>query len=366
MPDASTRLNDPEALALYRGLSLHELGARAHAACCAKHPTDVRTYVVDRNINYSNVCDARCAFCAYHADAAGQRPWTATNEEILEKVGQLVAIGGCQILLQGGLHPELPLGWYERLLGDVGAAYPSIHVHGFSAAEIVYLARREGMSIRDLLARLQAAGLATIPGAAEVLVDRVRRRVSPNKCTTQQWLDVMRQAHALGMRTTATLMFGHVETDAERVEHLRRIRELQDESLDRGKGHFTAFIPWTFQPANTALAAALPEYDPEGGAPFDGQSLRLAGAHDYLRTLALARLYLDNVENLQASWVTQGPKIGQLALFYGANDLGSVMMEERVVSAAGTAYDLDEAQIRRLIETAGFAPRRRNCYYELL
>ena len=365
MPDETNcRLAEPEALRLYRGTPLPHLGRMAAAVCAQKHPEPCRTYVVDRNINYTNVCVAGCRFCAFHAQPGRPAGWTLSPEQILGEIQELVNVGGTQILIQGGLHPDLPLTWYVGLLGEIKRSFPAIHIHGFSPPEILHLADRSRLGVADLLSRLRRAGLDSLPGGgAEILVDRVRRQISPGKCAADQWLDVMRQAHAIGMRTTATMMFGHVETDAERIVHLRRLRELQDESLTRGAGRFTAFICWTFQPDNTRLAETC--RDPSAGQAA-GSSLRLAGAHEYLRMLALARLFLDNFDNLQASWVTQGPKIGQLALFFGANDMGSVMMDEKVVAAAGASYRLNEGQIRRLIADAGYQPRRRNCYYDVI
>jgi len=349
--NVTPRLTDAEAVEVYRRLPLHELGRRAAAACDALHPEPWRTYIVDRNVNYSNVCTAACRFCAFHAPA-GTGGWALSIDQVLEEVRLLADIGGTGILLQGGLHPRLPLQWYLDLLRSIKAAFPSITVHGFSPPEIVHLGSISQRGIVDVLDALHAAGLDSIPGGgAEILVDRVRGEISPRKCGADQWLSVMRCAHGLEMTTTATMMFGHVETDADRIEHLRRLRDLQDESLAAGRGRFTAFICWTFQPGNTALAAH--------------DSLRLAGGHDYLRTLALSRLYLDNFANIQASWVTQGPKVGQLALAFGANDMGSVMMTEKVVAAAGTSYRLDERAIRRLIAAAGYRPRRRDYAYRL-
>lgn len=382
------RLSDAEAAEMVRALSLNEIGRRAHACCLRRHPEPFRTYVVDRNINYSNICTAGCEFCAFSATAGEPGAWLASREQILAEIDALRAIGGRQILLQGGLHPDLDLPWYEQLLRAVKAHAPQLHVHGFSPPEIHHLAGRAGLSVRDVLARLREAGLDSVPGGgAEILADRVRGRLSRTKCSADEWIDVMRQAHRLGMHTTATMMFGHIETDAERIEHLRRLRNLQDESVAAGRGRFTAFICWTFQPHRTHLGR-LPLWEPQAGAReeepspalragwpmarrdtrgnFDGQSLRLAGSHEYLRMLALARLYLDNFDNLQASWVTQGAKVGQLALFFGANDMGSVMMEEKVVAAAGTSHRLSEGQIRHLIADAGWQPRRRNCRYELV
>jgi cyclic dehypoxanthinyl futalosine synthase len=349
------RLTDAEALELLTRADLHALGSAADAACRRAHPGPIRTYVVDRNINTTNICPCGCAFCAFCANpesAGGPEPWVASVEDVLAEVAATVEVGGYQVLIQGGLNPALDLRWHERLLGAIQRDFPRVHVHGLSPPEIVSLARRAGVSVGEAVDRLVGAGLDTIPGGgAEILVDRVRRAISPRKCTADQWLDVMRQAHRRGVDTTATMMFGHVETPAERVEHLRRLRALQDESLAAGAGRFTAFICWPFQPGPAPLAERV-------GEP--------AGPTDYLRTLAVARLVLDNFENLQASWVTQGPAVGQLALFYGANDMGGVTMTEKVVAAAGVSHRLDEPAIRRLIAEAGFEPRRRTCRYQLL
>jgi len=373
-----SRLSMQDAIDLFREASIHELGARALEMSQRMHPEPYRTYVVDRNINYSNWCTARCTFCNFKADppSVRSRPglpagYVLSFDEIGRKIQELIEIGGTQVLLQGGLVPPAILGfeWYLDLLRFIKRQFPAIHVHAFSPPEIFAFARVFGMTIGDVLRRLQEAGLDTIPGGgAEILVDRVRDRISRGKARTQEYLAVMREAHRIGMRTTATMMFGHIETFADRVEHLRQIRELQDET-----GGFTAFICWTFQPENTPLGRlrqwpAEPDAAGPGGPARlrDGRHLVLSDACDYLRTLAVARLFLDNIPNLQSSWVTQGPKIGQLALFFGANDMGSVMMEENVVSAAGTTYRLSEADIRRLIADAGWQPRKRNCYYELL
>ncbi|MGQ9649448.1 MAG: cyclic dehypoxanthinyl futalosine synthase [Phycisphaerae bacterium] len=368
---SSSRLSQADALAMYTDLSIHELGRRAHAEACRLHPEPYRTYVVDRNINYSNWCTAQCLFCNFKASPQDQvgaegspAGYVLSFDQIGRKIQELVDIGGTQILLQGGLAPPdlLDFDWYLELLRFIRGSFPKIHIHAFSPPEIFHFSRVFGMSIRDILVRFREAGLDTIPGGgAEILVDRVRERISRGKTRTDEYLQVMRQAHLLGMRTTITMMFGHIETIAERIEHLRRVRDLQDET-----GGFTAFICWTFQPAATALAAQFPMRPADCTDPPDGEHLVLAGAHEYLKTLAIARLFLDNIPNLQASWVTQGPKIGQLALFFGANDMGSVMMEENVVSAAGTTYQLNEAEIRRLIADAGWQPKKRNCYYEPL
>jgi cyclic dehypoxanthinyl futalosine synthase len=371
IPPRITRISDAEAFELYRGCSLHELGRRAHAITQSLHPEDYRTYVVDRNINYANYCTARCIFCNFKADPPGMNSgrkdlpegYVLSYQQIGRKIEELLAIGGTQVLMQGGLAPAemLPFNWYLDLLRFIKRDYPGIHVHAFSPPEIHAFAGIFDMSVRDVLLRLREAGLDTIPGGGgEILVDRVRDRIGQGKTNTEQYLNVMREAHLIGMRTSITMMFGHIETVQERIEHLRRIRELQEET-----GGFTAFISWTFQPGDTPLGRVRPFPPQYTGLP-DGKHLMLAGASEYLRMTALARIYLDNIHNVQSSWVTQGPKIGQLALFFGANDMGSVMMEENVVSAAGTTYCLTEQEIRSLIADAGWQPRRRNGYYELL
>ncbi len=362
------RLSEAEALALYQEASIHELGRRAFERCAALHPEPYRTYVVDRNINYANVCTARCTFCNFYRKPGHAEAYILSYEEIGRKIEELLEIGGTQILMQGGLvpaadHPSgqgLPFEWYLELLRFIRREYPTIHVHAFSPPEIWAFHRVYRMSLRDVLCRLREAGLDTIPGGGgEILVDRVRRKIGQGKTLTDEWLEVMRQAHRLGMKTSCTMMFGHIETRPERIEHLRRLRALQDET-----GGFTAFIHWPFQPEGTPLgrwktiaAGREPRREP------DGEHLFLADATEYLRLLAVARLYLDNIPNLQSSWVTMGPKIGQLALFFGANDMGSVMMEENVVSAAGATFRLSEEEIRRLIADAGWMPQQRDQYY---
>ncbi|RJP36242.1 MAG: dehypoxanthine futalosine cyclase [Phycisphaerales bacterium] len=368
-PAAASRLSDADALSLYFDASIHELGRRAHAVTMRLHPEPYRTYVVDRNINYANWCTARCIFCNFKADPpgldSGRRDlpdgYVLSFDQIAAKIEELIAIGGTQVLMQGGLVPAdiLPFTWYTDLMRFIKSNYPGVHIHAFSPPEIHALHEIFDMPVREVLLRLQDAGLDTIPGGgAEILSDRVRNRIAQGKTTVDQYLNVMREAHRIGMRTSVTMMFGHVETIEERVEHLRRIRDLQDET-----GGFTAFILWTFQPGDTPLGRVKP-FDPDEDARPDGRRLVLADAHEYLRMLALARVYLDNIDNIQSSWVTQGPKIGQLALFYGANDMGSVMMEENVVSAAGTTFRLAEQDLRRLITDAGWTPQKRNCYYE--
>ena len=368
---AETRVSSREALELYHDCSIHELGRRAFEVTQRLHPEPHRTYVVDRNINYANYCTARCIFCNFKADPPGQDSgrkdlpsgYVLSFDKIREKIEELLAIGGTQILMQGGLVPAEILGfdWYLDLFRLIKREFPQIHIHALSPPEVFALARIFDMSIRDTLLRLQEAGLDTIPGGGgEILVDRVRDKISRGKTRTAEYLEVMRQAHGIGMRTSVTMMFGHIETIEERIEHLVRIRDLQDET-----GGFTAYICWTFQPGNTPLGR-VPQPPPERAGQPDGEHLVLADANEYLKMLALSRIFLDNVPNIQSSWVTQGPKIGQLALFFGANDMGSVMMEENVVSAAGTTYRLHEADLRRLITDAGWVPRKRNGYYEVI
>ena len=343
------RLTDREALALFEEASLPELGEGAHDARRRLHPGNVCTYIVDRNINYTNTCITYCKFCAFYRPPGHPEEYTLTKEAMGRKIEETKALGGVQILLQGGHHPYLKLDWYEDMLRFMKTF--DIHVHGFSPSEIQHFAVLNRMSVRDVIARLRAAGLDSIPGGGgEILVDRVREAISPLKIKSDAWLEVMEEAHGLGMKTTATMMYGHVETLAERVEHLRRLREQQDRSLARGNGGgYTAFICWSLQPDNTEMA----------GTPKTGGT-------EYLRTLAVSRMYLDNFPNLQSSWVTQGDKVGQLALLYGANDMGSTMLEENVVSQAGATFRMTEATIRRVIEDLGYAPRRRNMYYQVL
>jgi cyclic dehypoxanthinyl futalosine synthase len=365
------RVSTDDAWQMYNDCSLHELGRMAHEVTLRKHPEPYRTYVVDRNINYANYCTAKCIFCNFKADPPGMDSgrrglpdgYVLSFEEIGRKIEELQAIGGTQVLMQGGLVPGsmLPFDWYLDLLRFIKREYPGIHTHAFSPPEIYAFHQEFDIPVRDVLLRLREAGLDTIPGGgAEILSDRVRDRIGIGKTNTAQYLEVMREAHGIGMRTSVTMMFGHIETVEERIEHLRLLRELQDETSG-----FTAFITWTFQPENTPLGRTKPFPPDYQGLP-DGKHLLLAGAHEYLRMLALSRIFLDNIDNVQSSWVTQGPSIGQLALFFGANDMGSVMMEENVVSAAGTTFRLNEEEIRTLISQAGWQPRKRNCYYGLL
>ncbi|MEW6354890.1 MAG: cyclic dehypoxanthinyl futalosine synthase [Planctomycetota bacterium] len=337
------RIAAEDVAALFDKGDLLALGQGADRICRLMHPEPYRTYAVDRNINYSNICISRCRFCAFHRSLGSKDAYVLSREDLFDKIEETIAFGGTHILMQGGLHPDLKIDFFENLSRAIKER-SDIHLHCLSPPEIVHIARLSGLTIADCIARLRNAGLDTIPGGgAEILADEVRRKISPNKCTTSEWLAVMRTAHDLGMRTTATMMFGHVETPAHRVEHLMRIRDLQDET-----GGFTAFIPWTFQPENTGLD--LPQ----------------AGAFDYLRTLAISRLALDNVANLQASWVTQGAKIGQLALRFGANDMGGTMIEENVVRAAGVEFQMTRDDVVHLIEDAGFEARQRNVYYEIV
>ncbi|HUV05295.1 MAG TPA: cyclic dehypoxanthinyl futalosine synthase [Armatimonadota bacterium] len=337
------RISAEEAVRLFEGVELPELGLAADAVCRRLHPEPFRTYVVDRNINYTNICVSKCRFCAFYRAADSPEAYLLSSEEIHEKIAEAVGLGATQILMQGGLHPDLDISYYERMVRGIRERF-KVHVHSFSPPEIVHVARVSGLTIGDAIARLKAAGLDSIPGGgAEILTDACRSGLSPSKCTTQEWLDVMETAHRLGVPTTATMMFGHIESFADRVEHLIRIRELQERT-----GGFTAFIPWTFQPANTKL----------GG--------EAVGGYDYLRTLAISRLVLDNFRNIQASWVTQGAKIGQVALYFGANDLGSTMIEENVVAAAGVSFHMSEEELRQAITEAGYTPCRRDTCYRVL
>jgi cyclic dehypoxanthinyl futalosine synthase len=321
------------------------LGRAADLMTRRLHPGPYRTYNIDRNINYTNVCAAVCDFCAFYRKVDDSEAYVLDRDVLLEKIRETVALGGDQILMQGGLHPHLKLEWYEELLHDIKAHFPRVNVHGFSAPEIYHFTKVANLPLPAVLERLKAAGLGSLPGGGgEILVDRVRKEITRGKVLTENWLDVHRVWHGLGGRSTATMMFGHVETLEERVEHFERVRRLQDET-----GGFTAFISWTFQPDHTDMA-----------------HVPARGAFEYLKTQAISRLYLDNVPNIQSSWVTQGPKIGQVALFFGANDMGSLMIEENVVSSAGTVYHLSLEEIRRAIQEAGFIPRQRNVFYEYI
>ena len=339
------RITREEALALYHRAPTHALGRAADAIRARRHPDRIVTYIIDRNVNYTNVCVARCNFCAFYRPVGSGEGYVLGFEEIFRKIDETLAVGGNQLLLQGGHNPDLPIAWYEDLFRSIKTRYPGFKLHALSPPEVLHISRVNRVPVPDVIARLVAAGLDSIPGGgAEILVDRVRRLLNCySKASADEWLDVMRQAHRAGLRSTATMMYGSVETDEERIEHLFRLRDLQDET-----GGFTAFITWSYQPEHTE----------RGGTEATGI--------EYLRTLALARIVLDNFDNLQASWVTQGGKVGQLSLAYGANDMGSVMIEENVVRAAGASYCMDEVEIVTNIEDAGFIPKRRNMHYEIL
>ena len=345
------RITRDEAAELYR-LPLNELGAladarrrMAKAEAFDGRGNEIVTYIIDRNINYTNVCNVYCKFCAFYRTEKDADHYVLSHEQIDQKLDELTSVGGVQVLLQGGHHPSLKIDFYLEMLAHIHAKYPHINIHGFSPPEFQHFAETFRMSLREVISEFKAAGLGSIPGGGgEILVDRVRKRIAPLKINSDEWLAVMQVAHELGLKSSATMMFGHVETIEDRVEHLQRVRDQQDRS-----GGFTAFICWTFQPQHTVLKVKQP-----------------TGVSEYLRMQALARIFLDNIENIQSSWVTQGPNIGQIALRYGANDFGSVMMEENVVSSAGTTFRLDAAQIESLIRGAGYEPRQRNNWYELL
>jgi cyclic dehypoxanthinyl futalosine synthase len=342
---AGERLSPEEGLRLLECRDLAALGRAADEVTRRLHPENYRTYNIDRNINYTNVCTAVCDFCAFYRGPKSPEGYVLDRETIYRKIEEAVALGGDQILFQGGLHPDYQLDWYEDLLQAIKARFPAVNVHGFSPPEIYHFTKVSKLPLREVLVRLKAAGLGSLPGGgAEILVDRVRKAMTRGKVLTDDWLDVNRVWHELGGRSSATMMFGHIETLAERIEHLERLRQLQDET-----GGFTAFICWTFQPEHTDMADVPP-----------------AGSFEYLKTNAVARLYLDNFANIQSSWVTQGKKIGQLALLYGANDMGSLMIEENVVAEAGTVYHLTLDEIRGAISELGYEPRQRNVHYDLI
>lgn len=425
------RLSPGQALELFRGMPLPGLGRYADARARRVHGDGIRTYVIDRNINYTNVCTAKCTFCAFRRDGDDTDAYTLEHGKILEKIGELVAIGGTQILMQGGMNPDLPLDWYLTLLRTIKEQFSQVHVHAFSPpefVEFVHFFNPPGATfeekVRWVMVRLREAGLDSLPGGGgEVFAPAVRRKIGLGKCDAESWLTTMYVAHTLGMFTSATMMFGHIEGHADRVDHMLRVREWQDRALREGgetkgrrdgetkfggMGHYTAFISWPFQRENTplgrvpdwgrdaaelerefpgdaiarggALAGEFPkgqrsadefDYDAIDRAKYPtahlyGKRVRMSGASDYLRTQALSRLFLDNIYSIGASWVTMGPHVGQVALAYGANDMGSVMMEENVVSSAGTTYCLDEALLCRLIRDAGFLPAQRDNYYDVL
>ncbi|MGD9790698.1 MAG: radical SAM protein [Phycisphaerales bacterium] len=416
------RLTAEQAMTLWHGASLHEIGRWADARCRVIHGDRLRTYIIDRNINYTNVCNAKCTFCAFRRDGDESDAYTLSKEQIHEKIAELVAIGGTQILMQGGMNPDLPLDWYIDLLRSIKEKFPGVHIHAFSPPEMVefvHFFNPPGATfeekVRWVLSRLRDAGLDSLPGGGgEIFADPVRRKIGLGKCDAESWLTVMYVAHTLGMFTSATMMFGHVEGYADRVHHMMLVREWQDKALREGvngAGHYKAFISWPFQRENTPLGR-VPDWGADarelsmefpgdavarawdfgrgvGAQPagkraadvfaFDemdrttyptaslfGKRVRMSGATEYLRTQALSRLVLDNVYSIGSSWVTMGPHVGQVGLFYGANDMGSVMMEENVVSSAGTTYCLDEAVLCRLIRDAGFVPAQRDNSYDVL
>jgi cyclic dehypoxanthinyl futalosine synthase len=342
---AGERLSPEDGLALLESHDLVGIGEAANAVTKRLHPEPYRTYNIDRNINYTNACTAVCDFCAFYRPPKHDEVYVLSKEELYQKIEETVALGGDQILMQGGLHPKFTLDWYEDLLRGIKEKFPQVNVHGFSPPEIHHFTKVNKLPLKTVLERLKAAGLGSLPGGGgEILVDRVRKEITRGKVLTDDWLNVHRVWHELGGKSTATMMFGHIETLAERIEHMDRVRQLQDET-----GGLTAFISWTFQPDHTDMAHIPP-----------------AGAFEYLKTQAVSRLYLDNVPNIQSSWVTQGEKIGGLALFFGANDMGSLMIEENVVAEAGTVYHLSLEQIRNAIREAGYVPRQLNVFYDYI
>jgi cyclic dehypoxanthinyl futalosine synthase len=341
---AGERIDDDDAVALLSSRDLVAIGRAAHELRNRKSPPGVVTFVVDRNLNYSNVCYTDCSFCAFYRRPGDTREgYVLPRAVIFKKIEETLALDGTALLMQGGHNPDLGIDWYEDLFREIKARYP-IHLHALSPSEVQHIARRSRLSTSETLSRLRDAGLDSLPGGgAEILVDRVRKIISPTKTTSDEWLAIMRAAHRLGMSTTATMMWGHVETLEERIEHLRRIRDLQDEMHG-----FRAFISWTYQPDNTRLAKDV-HWHPT--------------SFDYLLMQAVSRIYLDNVDHIQSSWVTQGTKIGQVALFFGADDMGSIMIEENVVSAAGTTYRATTDDFVHLIRNAGFRPQQRDTLY---
>ena len=400
------RLSVDDATRLYYEASMHDLGrwssAVADRVMREKGGGEkLRTYVIDRNINYTNVCSANCTFCAFKRNINDDESYTLTTEQLHEKMRELSEIGGTQVLLQGGMHPGLGIEFYEDMLRGLKAEFPHIHIHGFSPpefVEFVAIFNIDGFpttapnhshemdwdtwcaKLEAIMRRLMDAGLASIPGGGgEIFAEPVRKRIGLGKATAKQWLEVMATGHRLGMHTSATMMFGHIEGIVDRIDHMNRVREAQDRAINEGwPGRYVSFIAWPFQRENTPLGR-LPDWDNETDEAFPGdvvadggehdrfaKVVRMSGASDYLRIQAISRLFLDNVFSIGSSWVTMGPRIGQLALFHGANDMGSVMMEENVVSAAGTTYCLNDAMICHLIRDAGFTPAQRDNVYNIL
>ena len=341
---AGQRLDFDDGLTLYKSHDLLSIGNAADLIRQRLHPEGYVTYIVDRNINYTNWCYIDCDFCAFYRHKTDPDAYVISRPELRQKIEETLDLGGVQILLQGGLHPTLKLDWYEDLLRWIKSNY-DIHIHGFSPPELDWFTKINKISLQETLIRLRDAGLGSIPGGgAEILTNHARDEISPKKCTADEWLEVMRQGHRVGLRSSATMMYGHVESYGERVEHLIRLRQLQDET-----GGFTAFICWSLQPDHTKLAHLPP-----------------TGSFDYLKTLAISRLILDNFDNFQSSWVTQGPKIGQLSLKFGANDMGGTMIEENVVSQAGTIYCMPIEEIDRVVGELGFVPKQRNFFYQII
>ncbi len=344
-----SRLTNKEALDLIQNADLNELGRLATQRKKELHPENITTFIVDRNINYTNVCWVDCKFCAFYRHAKAEDAYVLSFEEIGEKIKELIAIGGTQILFQGGVHPKLKIEWYEDLVEWISKNYPTITIHGFSAIEIDYISKISKISYKEVLERLKTKGLFSIPGAgAEILSDKVRDIIAPKKLGTEDWLDVHRQAHKIGIKSTATMMFGTVESDEDIIEHWEHIRKLQDET-----GGFRAYIMWSFQSDHTKLKEEMP-------------SIQKQSSNRYLRLLAVSRLYLDNFKNIQSSWVTQGSYVGQLALMFGANDLGSTMMEENVVAAAGAKNRMNQEEMIRLIREVDEFPAKRDTAYNIL
>ena len=339
--DSLERLDAEEGVMLF-GSDLISLGKVAEKRKKFYHPEEMVTFVIDRNITFTNICVLRCKFCAFSRDKESKTAFILSKDEILKKVEELIKIGGTQVMLQGGVHPQLNLDYYCDLLRSIKAKF-DVWLHSLSPTEIYYLSKTSGLSIRDILLKLKSAGLDSLPGAAEILVDRVRRIVSPHKLNTAQWLEVMREAHSIGMKTTATMTFGMMETKRERIEHLLKIRALADAT-----GGFTAFIPWTFSPRNTEFS----KFPTSGGV-------------DYLKTVAISRIILDNIPNIQAGWVTEGPKLAQISLFFGANDLGGTLMEEKVIKATDISHQMSANMAIELIRGAGKLPCQRNTAYEI-
>ncbi|HQO20396.1 MAG TPA: cyclic dehypoxanthinyl futalosine synthase [Acidobacteriota bacterium] len=337
------RIDGESALKLLTEASPVELGCLAQERRFFHHPEPAVTYIIDRNINYTNICETLCAFCAFSCAEGEEGAYSLSIEDLLQKVKETVEFGGTGILLQGGHNPRLPFGYYTEMLSAIKRDFPDIHIHAFSPPEIVFFSKSFGMSVPETLSKLKESGLQSLPGGgAEILTEKSRKRIAPKKATTNEWLGVMEEAHRLGIPSTATMMFGAGEGDDEIIEHLDRVRSLQDRT-----GDFTAFIPWTYQPGGRAKL-----------------KVERASYTKYLKVLALSRIYLDNIKNIQASWLTQGLDIGQVALHFGANDLGSVMIEENVVRAAGCSHRTNEAELREVIASAGFTPVKRRTLYE--